>query len=123
MQHAAAGSTAVERVLDGLTGSEFGGLRRRDRDLRAGLRIAALTLAALGDPEGAEAGDADLVALPERLGDRTDQRLDHLAGIGPGQAGALRNSGNQFRLVHPQPPSNRLPPSAIFSPIAIGPTG
>src|SRR4051812_27604912 len=90
------GLAAVEGVLDGLAGSELGSLGRRNRDRRAVLRVAALAFAALGDPEGAEAGDADLVALLQRLGDGADQRLHGLASVGLGQAGALHNSRNQL---------------------------
>src|SRR4051794_34001828 len=77
-----ASSAAVEGIFDGLAGGEPDSLGRGDRDRRAGLRIAALTLAALGDPEGAEAGDANLLAPLQRLGDGADQRLHGLAGIG-----------------------------------------
>jgi hypothetical protein len=54
--------------------------------------------AALGDPEGAEAGDADLLASLQRLGDGADQRLHGLAGIG--QAGVRRDGRDQIHLVH-----------------------
>src|SRR3954468_10842778 len=98
-----AGSAAVERVLDSLAGGEPGGPGCRDRDRLAGLGIAPLTLAALGDPERPEAGDADLLALLQRVGDRTDQHLQGLAGVGPGQAGALRDGRDQLCLVHDCP--------------------
>ncbi len=72
--------------------------------------VWGLRPAALGDPEAAEAGDADLGALRQRLGDGADQRLHRLAGIGLGQAGALRNSRDQICLVHEcNPPVKRLP--------------
>src|SRR3954470_7136598 len=105
-----ASSAVVEGVLDGLAGSELGSLGRRNRDLRTGLGVPALALAALGDPEGAEAGDADLIALLQRLGDGADQRLHGLAGVGLGQAGVLRDGRDQIRLVHEcKPPLQRLP--------------
>jgi hypothetical protein len=100
--------SAVEGVLDGLAGGEPGNLGRRNRDRRAGLRIAALALAPLGDPEGAEAGDADLLAPLQRLGDGADQRLHGLAGIG--QAGVRRDGRDQICLVHEcKSPLKRLP--------------
>ena len=55
-------SIAVEHVLNGLGRRELSGFRGCDRDRFAGLGITALTLAALGNPEAAETGDADLVA-------------------------------------------------------------
>src|SRR4051794_12634194 len=93
-------STAVECFLDGLAGSELGRLGRADRDRLAGLGIAALALAALGNAEGAETGDADLVALRQRLGDRADQRLHCLASVSLGQAGTFRHGRSQLCLVH-----------------------
>src|SRR5688500_2276803 len=69
-----------------LAGGEPDSLGRRDLNRRAGLRIAPLALAALGD-QGAEAGDAGLLALLQRLGDGADHRLHGL-----GQVGALRKT-------------------------------
>src|SRR3954467_10460155 len=109
-------SAAVESVLDGLAGSESGSLRRRDRDRHAGLWVTALTLAALEDPEGAEAGDADLVAPLQCLGDGADQRLHCLAGVGLGQAGALCNGRDQICLVDECKPPLKRPPTLATCP-------
>src|SRR4051794_28365276 len=95
-----AGSSAVEGILDGFAGGEFGGLGCRDRNGLTGLGIAPLTLAPLGDPEGSETGDADFLALLDRIGDRANQGLDSLTGVSLGQAGALRNGRDQLCLVH-----------------------
>src|ERR1700759_1488066 len=69
-------SAAFDFGLQGGAGGEARHFAARDRDPLAGAGVHALTRAALGDVEFAEAGEADLVAGRQRAGDRVKDGVD-----------------------------------------------
>src|SRR5665213_4034255 len=72
----------LERALELGTRLEANALARLDLDLFAGAWVAAHARGAVAHGEGAEAGNAELHALLQFLGDRARDRLDGLAGVG-----------------------------------------
>src|SRR5450830_1385723 len=94
----------VDGGLQGGASREFWRLRRSDLDRFAGRWVAALACGALGDGEGAEAGDTNRVPFFEALGDDFDDRVDCAVGGGTRHFGTLRKFSNQFAFFHNYPP-------------------
>src|SRR5436190_19166321 len=94
----------IERCLEGLARAEPDDAALRNLDFRAGLRIASGARLALGGLERPEADERDRLSLLERLGDAFEEGIDGRGRAGLGDAGVLRNFGDQFVLVHARPP-------------------
>jgi hypothetical protein len=73
-------SAAFDLALQSRTGGEPGHLAARDRDPFAGAGVDALARAALGDVKFAEAGEGDLLAAAQGVGDGLEHSVDSIAG-------------------------------------------
>src|SRR5437773_5971658 len=88
------------RALQRATGAEARNLGRRDLDLVARARVAAVASGTPGDDEGAEAADGDPPAPAERLVDPAHEGGHRLLGGGLGAARALGHDGDEISLRH-----------------------
>jgi hypothetical protein len=73
-------SAAFDLGLQSRTGGEPGHLATRNRDPFAGAGVDALAGAALGDMEFAEAGEGDLLATAQCVGDGLEHGVQSIAG-------------------------------------------
>src|SRR4051794_32493093 len=89
----------LESLLERCGGLEARRLGRGDLDRLAGLRVAALARGALRHAELAEAGQADLVAAGQLVGDLVQRGLDGLFGLTIAQTGLLCDGLRQRVLV------------------------
>src|SRR3990172_893965 len=71
-----------------------------DLDRLARARVAPVTPGAAGDHEGAEPGDRDAPAAPERLEDPHDHGVERLLRGGLGAARGLRHDRDEVGLGH-----------------------
>ena len=91
--------SALDGVLSAEPAREPRHLAGRDLDPLAGLRVHALTRAAIGDGELAEAGEADLSAAAEGLLDDRQDRVDGLAGLLLAEAGLVGDLVDELCFV------------------------
>lgn len=94
----------VQRVLKPLTRLELWLLRRGNINFLACPRISALTSGAVGDREGAETDQANIIALLESASHGIQYRVDSLRGIRFGNTRVISDRGNEIVLVHVSPP-------------------
>src|SRR3546814_9193821 len=78
---------------------ELGLGRCLDRHRLAGTRIAARRCLALRNREGAEADQANLVALLERTRNRIEHGLDRFAGVAFAETRRIGHGADPFLLV------------------------
>ncbi|VXC53365.1 hypothetical protein SPHINGOAX6_20244 [Sphingomonas sp. AX6] len=91
---------AVQLVLDRLGGAEAQLLRCGDLNGRAGRGVAAFAGRAVLDLELAEAVQRHFFALRGGIGDRRENGIDDLAGVGFGQAMIVGNNVGEIGIIH-----------------------
>src|ERR1051326_6333138 len=91
---------SVDRVFETLACLELWLLRGGDLEGLAGAGVATLRGCALANIKGAEADEANLLSLLQRLRDRIEYGIHSLGGIGFGELGHSGNRIDEFVLVH-----------------------
>src|SRR6267378_3448714 len=92
---------SAQRDPETPTRAEARHLGRRNLDLLAGARVAAVARRAPRDDERAKSGDGHAPAAAERLDDAGDHGVHGLLRSGLGAAGVLRHDRDEIRLEHP----------------------
>src|SRR5579863_7843318 len=90
----------VDGVLERLASRELDGLRGRDLDGLARLRVAAGACCTLARAEAAEANQLNRVALRHCLLDHFEQRVQRFAGLSLAGARLSSDGVDQFLFVH-----------------------
>src|SRR5690606_33676940 len=93
------GSLVRGSSLELRTGRELDGVARRDLDLGAGLRVAALASGTLGALHGQPARDRELVAGGHGFGEGLEDAVEHVRDLLLGQTGLLGNLCDEFAAV------------------------
>src|SRR5215207_877767 len=100
---------ALNRFFERAAGAEARCLGCGDLDLLARLRVDTLALLALAHFERTEAGQRNLLATLERIGDNVERCVDDLLGLFLRNVRAIGYRFNEVGLLHyPHPPMIRL---------------
>src|SRR5262249_32268962 len=91
---------SVDRVFQTLAGLELGLIGSRDLDFGAGRRVTARAGFALGDGEGAETDQPNLIASLQRCGDRVEYGVHSLASLSLGNLRLIGDHADQIVFVH-----------------------
>src|SRR5262245_59252690 len=91
---------AVDELFELLARLEVRDLLRRDVDLVARLRVAALPRLTLAQPEAAEAAQLDLLTPMQRIDDALEDRVDDDLGVLLRQVGDTGDLLHELRLGH-----------------------
>lgn len=92
--------SAVEAIFDRLGRVEAQLLRCRDLNRRAGRGITPFTRCRFLDLELAKAVDRDFVPFGDGIGDRREDGIDGLLGVGLADVERSRDAVCEFGMVH-----------------------